>query len=597
MKGTIVSSWLETSRRLFGNQVVVEALEKYNLPKDKIFSPLEDVPDEIATGMINDIGNKMGKSYTEIWEIIGRENVKTFSDNYPGFFRHDSAYQFLKSMNDVHVIVMRRFKGSKPPILDMVPESSHSAMFIYRSHRGLAEYLVGLLKGVAAHFGEKIDIKLLEKNDSEAYIHLNFENEISYTKKYKLSSLLSFKVLKNTRQKVAFFTAITSMATAYFLFDFSWKSVILGVAVYLMSIIGSSIVNQPMSIIRDSITSLSNRTFTQGIGLKSNDEYEEIMRDIDHIKEVVQKDFIEFNSVVDEMYNFNTSLAGISSVMKDTSKVIKVALDDVSMAAEKQANDTGELAEILNNSISNINTISDESQRNKSNIEEAVSSIEESFKNVQKTAVQIDHVLSNFAQIKDRGDSLQKNADNMTKIVQIVSQIASQINMLALNASIEASRAGEAGKGFAVVADEVRKLSIETNHAVEEINQNLGGFVSDIKGVLSQIDTQYDVLEGENTSLAQAVNISKESNMNLKGVSTLLIETSQELKKESEHISGLFEKIRGLSEIALINSSSTEQANENVALYVEEIEELSRQISVFDSLIRIFQANLQKYKL
>lgn len=597
MKGTIVSTWLETSRRLFGNAVVDEALIKHNLSSDKLFTPLEDVSDSVAMGMVDYIGGKTGKTHAQIWNIMGEENVKTFAANYPGFFRHENAYHFLKSMNDVHVIVMRRFKGAAPPILDMEVTSSNTALFIYRSKRGMGDYLIGLLKGVANHFGEKIDAKIVRNGSSEIHIELVFEHEISYTQKFRFSTLFSFGFLKKLSQKASFITGVFAVVFALLVFGLSVKSVVLGVLVFITSLICNLLIHKPNAVIQKAVSDLANRKFAEGIHIDTHDEYEDIMKEINNVKEVVQKDFIEFNAVVDEMYHFNNSLATISSTMQDTSHEIKDALDRVSQAADTQAHDTEDLVNILDMSIKNINSISDESQKNKVEIESAVVGIEDSFGHVQNTALKINTVLHDFADIKYKGDSLQKNANNMTQIVMIVSQIASQINMLALNASIEASRAGEAGKGFAVVAEEVRKLSIETNNAVEEINKSLGGFVSDINDVVSKIDEQYHVLEAENDSLKKAVDISEISNNNLKGVSELMVGTSHHLKQEAEHISGLFDKIHGLSQIAGENSSSTQAANANVQLYVEQINELSAQISVFDSMISMFQSNLKKYQL
>ena len=183
----------------------------------------------------------------------------------------------------------------------------------------------------------------------------------------------------------------------------------------------------------------------------------------------------------------------------------------------------------------------------------------------------------------------------MVQIVSIVSGIANQINLLALNASIEAARAGEAGKGFAVVAEEVRKLSVETDKAVEEINQNLTGFVSNMKEVVSGIDNQYQVLAAENESLDSAVETSQASNDNLQAVSVLMFATSQRLKDEVEVISELFGHIQMLTAIADENSSAVGEANNSVSLYVEQITELSHQISVFSSLIEGFKQSLNLY--
>ena len=595
MKGTVVASWLTSGRRLFGDDVVDKALEKYGLKPDRIFTPLEDVDDSLAVGLVEFMGHKAGKSPEQIWEIMGQENILTFTKFYPGFFRHENAYHFLKSMNDVHVIVMKRVKGATPPILDLTPIDSNTAQLVYRSKRQMGNYLKGLLKGVFDHFKEKVEVKIVSQNGSEIKFELTFAEPISYTKRYKLNRIFSLGFIKNSAYKTSLFTMLGVGITGFGILGFGWEPAVLTLMSGIIPMILGLLFARPVKDLREELNDLKQRRFIAHMVLESGDDYQDLAEDITKIKEVVQRDFIDFNAVVDEMYGFNTSLGEISGNMRQTSDNIKDVMGKITGDTLRQASETERLVNVLNGSVNNITEISERSQKNKSKIENAMIGIKESFDGVKNTASEINDVLTGLGTIRESGAALQNDADKMVQIVSIVSGIASQINLLALNASIEAARAGEAGKGFAVVAEEVRKLSVETDKAVEEINQNLTGFVSNMKEVVLGIDNQYQILEAENESLDKAVDTSRISNDNLQAVSLLMFENSQRLKEEAEAISELFDNIQTLTSIADENSGAVSEVNHSVSLYVEDIKELSHQISVFDTMIEDFKKRLNKY--
>ncbi|WP_312370089.1 heme NO-binding domain-containing protein [Lachnoclostridium sp.] len=597
MKGTVVSSWIESCRKLFGSEVVDSALKAYSIPSNYIFSPLEDVEDKTAMGVVEHIGNSVGKDKDEIWGIMGEENVKTFGKLYPGFFRHESAYQFLKSMNDVHIIVMKRFKGATPPTLDVTPISSHEIYFTYRSKRGMGSYLKGLIHGVANYFNEKIEVEVASRSQDEIKLKLTFEAEIQYIKKFHLNRIFSFGVLKSVTLKVTILNTILVTLASVFLIDDVEKALILGGVTLISTLLTSAVFNRPRKFILKELEKLSQRNMVETTVIKSKDEYESYMNEINRIKQNIQKDFIGFHSIVDEMFTFNQSVSEISKTMQSTSNDITNVLDEVANAAITQASDTERAVNVLDDSIRSISKVSDKSQENKEQIENAVTDIEASFTNVERTATEINSVLNKFNGIKNSGYDLQENAKDITNIVSIVSSIANQTNLLALNASIEAARAGDAGRGFAVVAEEVRKLSEETNSAVQKINESLTGFLESIDEIVQNIDVQYGVLEGENTKLSVAVDTSSQSNQHLKNVSDEMVQTSVQLKSEVQNISSLFENIENLAAIAEENSASTQEANSNVTIYVDQIKDLTHLIQVFDNMIVNFKEDLDKYLL
>ncbi|WKD26318.1 methyl-accepting chemotaxis protein [Pseudoalteromonas sp. KG3] len=118
-----------------------------------------------------------------------------------------------------------------------------------------------------------------------------------------------------------------------------------------------------------------------------------------------------------------------------------------------------------------------------------------------------------MSQAGDEISALDKQSQLIASIVQSISSIADQTNLLALNAAIEAARAGEQGRGFAVVADEVRQLASRTSKATEEIvevvqkNQSLTQ--SSVKAIKQGEDKAQEGLELSNESGIVMTNIKK----------------------------------------------------------------------------------------
>lgn len=597
MKGTVVSTWVKSCRKLFGDKVVDDALQANGLEKDYLFTPVEDVEDKVAKGIVDYVGDTCGKDHKEIWFTMGEENILTFSKIYPGFFRHESAFQFLNSMNDVHKIVMKKFKGSKPPILDVEPISSHDVYFIYRSQRGMEDYLYGLLSGVGKYFNEDIKVATVSQSKEEVKLKLTFQEEIQLVKKYPINNIFSFGFIQKTSVKTAILNTIIVTAVAFILGNNPVNALAIGGTTLIVSILSAMCFHRPMKFIMKELKKLNSSDYSNTVILNSSDEYETIMNELNAMKDNIQKDFIGFNGVVDEMNTFNSSISTITNSMKTTSADITEVINQVAAAATTQAEDTEKSINVLDKSVQNVTSLSEEGQKNKVKIEDAVKSIEESFGNVEDTASKINVMLTKFNEIRQSSNELKSNANQIEEIVLIVSSIAKQINLLALNASIEAARAGEAGKGFTVVAEEIRQLSEDTNNAVDQINTSLTTFTTSIGEVVEGVDTQYGILETENSTLRNAVETSSMSNKHLKVVADLLIQNSSDLKEEADNITTLFDEIQNLAAIAEENSASTQEASSNVTLYIEQINELTNQISVFDAMIKTFQDDLKKYKI
>ncbi|MDZ7548341.1 heme NO-binding domain-containing protein, partial [Clostridium perfringens] len=166
-KGTVVSTWIRTCRDLYGNEVINKSLKSVNWSEDIVFTPLEDVDDNHIFKLIQIIANNVNTSVNDLWQVIGENNLNKFAEDYPVFFKRVNLFKFLNSLNFIHSIIMKKIKGAKPPKMVLEPISEDSIHFTYRSERELFDYFLGLLKGSAKYFGEKIEIKEVERKKGE----------------------------------------------------------------------------------------------------------------------------------------------------------------------------------------------------------------------------------------------------------------------------------------------------------------------------------------------------------------------------------------------------------------------------------------------
>ena len=123
---------------------------------------------------------------------------------------------------------------------------------------------------------------------------------------------------------------------------------------------------------------------------------------------------------------------------------------------------------------------------------------------VHKAISGIDIVRQQALQLKTDMNQLDKNAKAITQIMEVISDIADQTNLLALNAAIEAARAGEAGRGFAVVADEVRKLAEKTMSSTAEVDKTVVDMQNSTKQSIAQVDLAAKAIDDATTLINQS---------------------------------------------------------------------------------------------
>ena len=195
----------------------------------------------------------------------------------------------------------------------------------------------------------------------------------------------------------------------------------------------------------------------------------------------------------------------------------------------------------------------------------------ESIENIRAT------VASNVKKVKQLAESSQE----ISQIVAIISSISEKTNLLAFNASIEATRAGEHGQGFRIVAEEVRRLADRVTQAAQDIQQLVGRIQNDTATVLQG-------MENSSTEVVIGTKLVRQTKQTLQNLAT----TSQEIDRYLESISTstadqtnasqqVNQKIEGVATIAKDTSSEAQEVVESLQQLVEESEALQSSISQF----------------
>ena len=227
-------------------------------------------------------------------------------------------------------------------------------------------------------------------------------------------------------------------------------------------------------------------------------------------------------------------------------------------------------------------------------VEETVHSIIEEVQSAEENLMEGNKVMKDLldqvktseisnAQVAEKMTELKDYAGKMQDIMGLISNVASQTGLLALNASIEAARAGEAGRGFSVVATEISNLSSQTNNATGEINEIIETIVKSIEDMTASVETLLEGSRLQNQYVdSTAANFEKihKNTQNIVSQVSNLKETVDVVMEENKQIE------QGIDNVYTVTQKVMDGANETLAVCNTNLQSIAHVTEIMDTLAK-----------
>lgn len=283
----------------------------------------------------------------------------------------------------------------------------------------------------------------------------------------------------------------------------------------------------------------------------AQNESEKLLADMKYISEGL-------HDGIRDIYKDLEKLSDASQSTKESMSQLSTGATETADAVQKQTYQT----EAIQNKVS---LVTDATDSISTSMQHTLQVLDEGSKDIELLVGQVDASVETGAEVADKLQKLDSYVDEMHSIVNLISGIANQTSMLALNASIEAARAGEAGRGFAVVASQVTGMAAQTKDAtvhITELITNVSTAISEVVTVINQMLEGIQEEKQSTSNTADSFTNIQTNTLTIQENVTHLVQSIDELKDANQMIVDSIQTISAISQEVSAHANETVSAEE-----------------------------------